>query len=184
MSKYRSDLKLSRGLARLLTDTAIVNVSSYCMKEFIRQLARIEWDGEANLDYVNTILDSMMAMQHDTAHREIFVFNGESQSGISLVPLRQLPKDGYCFFGWIRLERRDQSSQETTEGPMCIYKLGTGSGHEVELGLQDGVFYYTVSRVESCCRSRKGRGRTSVPRPGFQGTGCAKTSGATWSSTT
>ena len=141
MKKYQFDKVILKGIAQLLAETAIVNVSSFSLRKFIRSMKQFQ---EGNCDYMNTVVDSLLAMVKESSHKEIFVFNGQSQSGISVVPVKELPSEGYSFFGWFRLERRDQSSPTTETEPMCIYKLGSRGEQELELFLCHNQLQYRV----------------------------------------
>ncbi len=158
MKKYKEEREILTGIAQLLAETAIVNISSFSLREFIRKLAYLTNTQDNYLEYTETVLDSLLKMLKENSHREIFVFNGQSQSGVAVVPIRELPSDGYCFFGWIRVERKDQSYPSRHESPMCIFRLATKGEGEIKLYIHHGNLFYHVTPPESCKRSI-GRGQ-------------------------
>ena len=75
--------------------------------------------------------------------REIFVFSGRNSSGIRLTSQEELPKNGFCFCGSIRIERKDQSKTRHLK-PMTIFKLASPNENEIELYLANGYLNYRV----------------------------------------
>ena len=131
-----------------MAETAIVNISSFSLREFIRKLAYINCPQDDYVEYAETVLDALLKMLKENSHREIFVFNGQSQAGVSVIPIRELPSDGYCFFGWIRVERQDQSYPNCHDSPMCIFRLATKGEGEIKLYLHHGSLFYMVLPIK------------------------------------
>ncbi len=100
---------------------------------------------------VLTVLDSLLQiLRAAPAPRELFAFSGKPGCGIGLLARETLPKEGYCFCGWIRVERRDQSAGEEDGSRMTVFKLGASKDREVELFVRDGFLSYSVSGLVSC----------------------------------
>jgi len=159
MKKYRLDIEIMKGIARLLADTAVANMSSSSQREFIQKLSLLNTPEPGFVEYADNILDSIVRMIETNSHREIFVFNGQSQSGVSVVELKELPSTGYCFFGWIRVERKDQSSftDSANDFPMCIYRLATKGEQEIKLYIDSNMHLcYYVSTIHSGKPKEKG----------------------------
>ena len=143
--------KILRIIASFLTEISIIDISSQCLKEFVSELSEFH-DTSESPAYVNIILDSVLQMLKEISHREIFVFSGQEHSGIGVVPKSYLPKDGYCLFGWIRLERPDQTDSILNKAQartMCIYKLGASKEMEIELFIQDNMLHYSVKDIKN-----------------------------------
>jgi hypothetical protein len=83
------------------------------------------------------ILDTVLAMLKSTSPQEVFVFKGNRESGINLSS-KPFPKDGYCFFGFLRFE------PSVLHKNMCIYKFVSVSGSQISLFIRDGKLCYKV----------------------------------------
>lgn len=143
---FRSLLKLARRNARsgeflslvieFCASCLCVNGSARCLKDFIKQLntksARTESENEA---ITNAIFSSLTIILSTKTMKEVFVFKGTQNSGIALQERKALPKDGFCFFGSIRIERKNPS----TPVRMAIFKL-----KGLELLLEDNCLHYCV----------------------------------------
>ena len=102
-----------------------------------------------------SILDSLTQIITQTSPNEFFVLNGGKQAGIAVgvLPNNNVPSAGYGFFGWIRLERRDQTVGESPL-MMTVYKLSAHKDCDIELYIKDQVLYYSVSVLSAFHPSR------------------------------
>lgn len=66
------------------------------------------------------------------------MFSGATNSGIGLLTLKSLPKEGFCFCGSIRIER-------TKKGKMTIFKLTSSKDRDLEFWVEGGHLRYSVS---------------------------------------
>ena len=132
-----------RAASRLLALTASVNVQNGCLRSYLRSAMTIRPESDRkDFDYSRTLLDAFISMLKVPAPREVFAFSGQAFSGVSLVGKVSIPESGYCFFGWIRLERT--SEPELRPVSMCVFRFATAEGCEVELSVVEKRFVYTV----------------------------------------
>ena len=147
MKNYKSNKELLLIISGLFTETAITNIPVETMKEFIGELkASYKYPNESK-EYISTILDSILQMIKYKSPKEIFCFSGGSQSGIGIVTRKSLPKEGYSFFGWIRLERKRLKNQE--EDIRRIFQLASGKDKEIELSVKNNCICYSVADGKS-----------------------------------
>lgn len=145
MKRYQNTSRTLSAIAHILTKTAAINVSSGNLKEFIGLFKHFKWGKEDNLEYIEIILNSLLEMITQRNEEELFVFRGDS--GMILESKKILPKEGYCFLGWIRLERPQKFAQEEAK-KMCIYKF-TGIANKIEVGLylESNMLHYSVFQI-------------------------------------
>jgi len=145
MKKYKDNIEMLKDISQLLADIAMVNISSFSLSEMVKKLRYLNDTSSDYTNYVETILDSLLKILKENVIREIFVFTGQPQSGVSVVPGINLPSDGYCFFSWIRLERRNLLPSTQADTPMCIYRFSSGREAEIKLFLHNGLLYYSTT---------------------------------------
>lgn len=132
----------------IATNSVCVNGSSQCLKSFIGQL-NISKKHNTNYELLfSSILDSLIQILSTESPKEVFVFPGSSNSGISLRINKELPKDGYCFCGSIWIERKYQGN-ESDRKEMTIFKLGASNEKEMELFIDDGYLTYQVLYIKT-----------------------------------
>ena len=151
MSRFRDIPSTLESLSELATRSACVNSSSYCLKLLISNLTVFGDPAippSCQQSHVMTILNSLLQILTDDSHREVFSFSGKPGCGIGLVAQKKLPEKGYCFCGWIRVERVDQSLAESGS-KMTVFKLGASKNREIELFFKDGFLNYSVSSCHS-----------------------------------
>ena len=128
-------------LAHLATKSICVATSSNCLKALISQLS-VYNDSRISVAYqqahVSVLLDSFLTILSAESSREVFAFSGKPGCGVGLVARKSLPKTGYCFCGWIRVERADVAEK------MTVFKLGASKNREIELFFKDGYLHYSV----------------------------------------
>lgn len=137
MFKYREDPGLLPQITDFITKTMEINISSKSLKAFLGMLAHIRTCTKAMEKYLIMSFKALVKITKSESRRDLFAFNGQPNSGLSLEQKKELPKDGFCFFGWIRYERPQCNR-------MCIFKLGLIKSHEIELFLQDSFLHYSV----------------------------------------
>jgi len=84
------------------------------------------------------VLEYLIDSRSSEFHGDVFAFSGNSDSGIGLLSLKQLPKDGFCFCGSIRIERNCQDKK------MVIFKLTSSKDRYIELYIKSGYLHYLV----------------------------------------
>ncbi len=145
IKRYRNSKPFMSELLSFVTDLGCINMRSEALKEFIGQIKRT-----ASPAHMLKTLDAMLTLLNTTFPKELFVMSGESSSGIVLVPIKGMPKEGYGFFGWIRVGTPDQSSTLHRD-EVCLFRLGT-KDRRVKLGLRTGdkgnTFFYSVLSSE------------------------------------
>lgn len=140
MRVFSSEIEFTKKIAGVLAETAISHIDSQNLKEFMKEMIFIKQEYGSKFEYVGMILDSVLTMIKPFTQREFFIFSGENESGISLVEINSFPPEGYCFFGWIRIEPNLKISRE----PVTIYKFASKNEMEIELFLEDHFLYYSV----------------------------------------
>lgn len=135
---------LLSGLMDLCTRSICVNGSSKCLKEFIGQLNISRKQDKYYEVLFTTIFSALMRILSTDNPREVFSLSGNSDSGIRLRALRELPKGGYCFCGSIWIERKDQSKRSGSSR-MTIYKLEATAITRLELFIANGHLNYQVN---------------------------------------
>jgi hypothetical protein len=163
MRKSKEDGETLAALAGLLTEIANAESSSQGLRLFIAEMVAYERQPRRNEGLVRVILGSLLKMLNVTSHREALVFSGGPKSGLGLVTVH-LPRDGYGFFGWLRIERQDHDLPRNSK--MCIYKLMATKSKEVELYVEDGILHYAVLK--------KDRDNTVAHRTGREGPACGR----------
>ena len=141
MRVFSGEIGFTKQIAAVLTETAISHIENKNLKEFMKEMIIIKQEYGSNFEYVGVILDSLLAMIKPFTQREIFIFSGESDSGISLADINSFPPEGYCFFGWIRVESKSKSNRE----PVTLYRFVLKNDMEIEFFLEDHFLYYAVS---------------------------------------
>jgi hypothetical protein len=144
MHKFESERDTLALLALLLSEASTISIPGESLKEYIGQLKRCVGNPHEHIDYIMLILDSLLRMIRTTGPKDVFMLTGEHKSGIGVVARKGLHKEGYGFFGLIRIERKDQARRKDHTQPMCLYKLGTSKGKELELTIKEGVLEYSV----------------------------------------
>jgi len=123
-------------IVEFCTDCLCVNRSTKCLKDFIGQLnidRIIESQYEVLFRYIVSSLAIILTAKNPGG---VFIFKGNSNSGIALKECKSLPKDGYCFCGFIRLEH------QVIRNKMIIFKL-TGS-QDIEFYVEEKHLFYQV----------------------------------------
>jgi len=141
MKKYKQRKETLSKISKLFTEMAAFNIPVEIMKEFLGELKTSYTSPNESKDYISTILDFLVQMVRTNTPKEVFVFYGEQQSGICLVALKNLPKEGYGFFGWIRIERKPQNATETSR----IFQLSVYKDKDISFSIKENCFYYSVS---------------------------------------
>ena len=144
MLLYKTKDNEYKTIYKLLVDTALINVSNKSLKDLIASVASLPLANVVDYEHVAAVLNLITSTQAESNHRACFVFGGDSYSGLGISSRRDLPKEGYCFFGWIRSDRHDQTTSLSTTEPMCIFKLGAAVEHELELTIIQGTLHYWV----------------------------------------
>ena len=102
MKRFKNKPKISIKIINILKKTAKINISNRSLKEFIGLLKNFPCETEDNFENVNIILNSLNEMITQKNEEELFII-GE-KSGLRIEQQKFLPKEGYCFLGWVRLE--------------------------------------------------------------------------------
>ena len=97
-----------------------------------------------DLEYSRVMLNATLEYLNEPCFKELFLFTGQPGCNIALLETK-IPNEGYCFFGWIRLEKKDQTSYAGDEA-MRIFKFKTQDSSEIDLSLVDRIFCYTVRK--------------------------------------
>ena len=140
LKRYQNSSALMPELLALITDLACTNMKGESLKEFLGQVKTI-----STPKYLLSILDSLITMLGTTVPKELFVMTGEPGSGLALSTFKGLPKEGYGFFGWVRIERADQTVGRR-QGESCLFRIGSGK-RAIKLGIKSNskgkstVFY-------------------------------------------
>ncbi len=176
MRRFGDGPETLSAISGLATNAASVNTSSQCMKSIIAELAvyndpRI--DPAAKQARVLAVVDFLQRALSAESHREVFSFSGKPGCGIGLLARKSLPSKGYCFCGWIRVERADQS-MSGTRGKMTVFKLGASKSREIELFVRDGFLHYSVRLTRQTVDGRyqgegAGAGNHFLPEKGRGG---------------
>ena len=116
-----------------------IGISSQSFKEFIGLLNTYPENEIRYKDLFEKVLVDLIHFMSNKPSREIFYFSGKPYSGIGLLALKELPKDGYCFCGSIRFEHKGNGKEI-----MTIFKLGASKKREIEFFIKDGYLHYTV----------------------------------------
>ncbi len=103
-----------------------------------------------DFDYCKTLLDSFLGMLQVPAPREVMVFSAQPRSGVSLIGKVSVPESGFCFFGWLRLEKQDKHCEEAKGEHMCVFRFSAAEGAEAELWLEQRQFCYSVCEHPEC----------------------------------
>ncbi len=95
-----------------------------------------------------TLAESLARVLERTDPREFFVLPGGKRAGVAVGVLSasNVPAAGYGFFGWVRLERADQTLPR--QEMATVYKLSAHRDCDIGLYIKDGVFYYAVPAVK------------------------------------
>ena len=125
-------------LSNLAYSASAMHTSSASLKEYI---SLFQFYDPQVPEFTLTLLTSLLKMANGKAHREVFLFNGEASSGLRLEARQALPKEGYGFFAWVRLERvREEGTH------MCVFCFAGGATNdrEIQLFLKDRVLHYSI----------------------------------------
>jgi hypothetical protein len=90
-------------------------------------------------DYALPFLTTFYNTLKEKTHKEVFVFQGTNESGITFSELT-FPQQGYGFFCWLRLEQHSSDIQT-----MWKFK-GEGS---IELSIVNKKLRYSVTNAKS-----------------------------------
>ena len=128
-------------LIDLIAKTIAIHLGNSSAKLFLKRLIQ----AAQSPALLSPLLESLRKVMNTIEQKQVFYFNGKAESGISLYT-KKVPKEGYCFFAWLRVERPDQSmgKHNSKQGPMTIYKFCRGTERYFELVFEDGVFRYIV----------------------------------------
>ena len=91
---------------------------------------------------IKKVVLSISKLVEITSPREIFDLAGDQSSGIGLMPVKELPKIGFGFFCWIRLERVHSYVDGSTN--MSIFTLNSDNQYGVTFELRDNFLYYSI----------------------------------------
>ena len=131
-------MELFHILINLCANVIEHGINSYCLKLLIGLLNT----NQGNLLFHKSILSLISVTLNFKCHSEVFLFFGHHDSGLGIMTLKNLPKKGFCFCGFIRVERKDQSRLKSSN-EMTIFKLSSSSC-DIELLIKDGIFIYKV----------------------------------------
>ena len=120
-----------KSLIELCFNISKVNITNAGLKKFIGLLKY------SNTEHTMIILDTVLAMLKSTSPQEVFVFQSNRESGMDLCS-KSFPKDGYCFFGFLRLEPSSPYKS------MCIYKFVSESRSQISLFMRGSKLCYKV----------------------------------------
>ena len=137
MYKFKEDPTILPQITDFIIKTSEVNISSKSFKAFLGAIAHVRTFSKENETYLATSFKALLKITRQECRRDLFAFNGQPNSGLNIQLKKEIPKDGFCFFGWIRYERPQNNK-------MCIFKLGLIKTHEIEFFLQDCFLHYSV----------------------------------------
>ena len=129
--QLNKDSTTMKHLAELCSSIFKVNLNNNSLKEYIGLLKN------SIAEHSMIILDTIIMMENIHLPKEVIMFQGGANSGIKIVS-KSLPKEGYCFFGFLRLEHSQNNRR------MCIYKFCSKSGSEISLCIKNEKFVYTI----------------------------------------
>ena len=112
-----------------------IGVSSNFLMQFIKPLNSNSKETPNYEITSKTILSSLILLLKEPIHKEVLVFWGEVNSGISLSMKKNLPKEGYGFYTHLRLERTNQPKH------MTIFQLDSNTLYK-ELYIKDRYINY------------------------------------------
>lgn len=145
-------MKICRGnlgnfmkINEFLSDILEVNVKGQSFKKYIRQIVSFAKAGDRK--YAILILETLINSFRSQSQTEFFLLQGNSQTGIGVTGTNAFPKSGYCFFGWIRIERPDQSTAFEENKSVCIYKFHSLKEGEIEFGFNENTLFYVVFKL-------------------------------------
>jgi len=119
-----------------------VNTSSKALKKFISQLSTPFKDKNDQEKVIKTVLDSLIEIVSEEKRYEVFAFS--RKSGIKLLLIDSLSKEGFCFCTSIYLEHLPTT-------PMTIFRLAYKEAW-VELIVKDRRLVYRVSLLRQVNR--------------------------------
>ena len=142
MKIFKKNLGNFTKINQFLSDILQVNVKGQSFKKYIRQIVNLAKSGDK--DHAILILEALINTFSCQSQTEFFLLNGGTQSGIGVTGTNAFPKSGYCFFGWIRIERQDQNTTPDENKSICIYKFHAAKEGEIEFGINDSTLFYIV----------------------------------------
>ena len=126
---YKANGHIAKTLIDLAHDINVIHTFNNNLKIYINLLRKT--NGEKSM----LILNSITKLMKVNTQRAVFVFKGTKNSGIGLKCIN-LPKEGYCFFAFIRFEPNTKS--------MCIYNFNSSAGDNISLLIKDEIIHYKV----------------------------------------
>ena len=145
-SKYKKNKQLLEALAQLLCETCVAVTTPATMKKFLRRSATLTTGDVTELEYSLLFLHAISVAIREKNHKEVFGFSDKGWSGVALTKF-MMPKEGYGFFGWIRLEGVYCKST-TAEEELCVWRFLAENEYEVELMIVDRKLAYSVEDLK------------------------------------
>lgn len=153
LKKHICNKEVSNVLLTLCKDIISTCNSHYCLKSFISVLNTFPKSIPEYESVCENIMFSLSLLVSKEANNEIFVFSGKFNSGLNFLSAKNLPQDGFCFCGCIRLERRNQAEPNPTEH-MTIFELAASRTEQLELFIKKGhLNYRVIGRSEPRCEA-------------------------------
>jgi hypothetical protein len=144
---FKDSRETLKSLVKLLADVMNVKCTGHTFKLLLRELVPYTTDPQANESLVSAVLKAVLQMlkRGSHRHREVLAFSNAPNSGVGMVTTT-LPRDGFGFFGWLRVEGESRSSPSETssEAKMCIFQFSASKDKELELYIQDRMLCYSV----------------------------------------
>lgn len=138
---HSENTELAETLIKFCRDVIQIGASSSCLTQFIKPLNSKPGEIVNYESLARVILSSLVFLLKEPAYKEVYVFSGRASSGMGLLSRKGLPKEGFGFCGYVRLER---NSQLHSARPMTVFKLGSSTNKEIELLIKDGYIAYRV----------------------------------------
>ena len=126
-------------LGDLLVKSECIELDGF--KYFVHELTLIKTQRKVDTKYLNFVLDLLLEIITPEPKQEVFDFLGDNQSGISIIKNLSLPSNGFCFFGWIRIET---ANKKKLKKPMIIFKFSSSNGKNIEFSFYKGMLVYSV----------------------------------------